>query len=125
MSDDGIRMSAYEEVAEAIRQAIAAGEYGIGDRLPPIHELSDQHRVSHMTIKRAIDVLRTEGLIVSKPGVRTQVVATPGAQPPPLQDQIDALRETVDDLAQRLAAVESHSSQSNGRTGTKGERESA
>lgn len=118
-------MSGYEQVAEAIRREIVAGQYGIGSELPPIQGLAEQHHVSHMTVKRAIEVLKVEGLVATRPGVRTQVVATPADRPQPLQDQIDALRGTVDDLAQRLAAVEAHTGQSNGQSGAAGEREEA
>lgn len=102
----------YERVAGAIRGAIADGEFPVGSRLPSIQQLVEIHGVSHMTVKRALDVLRADGLVVSRSGVRAQVIGLPGEVPPPVQDQIDALRSSVEDLTERLAKVEAHVSQS-------------
>ncbi|WP_026876771.1 GntR family transcriptional regulator [Jiangella gansuensis] len=104
---DGAR-TGYEQVANTVRQAIATGEYAVGSHLPSIQQLADDHGVSHMTVKRALDVLRNDGLIASRAGVRAIVTATPDDTTPPVQEQIDSLRSTVEELTERLAHVEAH-----------------
>jgi GntR family transcriptional regulator len=56
-----------EQVAAELRRRIRAGE--IGPRLPSRAQLADEFGVSHMTMQRALDMLRHEGLIHSVPGL--------------------------------------------------------
>lgn len=109
--NDGGR-TGYEQVANSLRRAIAEDEYPVGSHLPSIQQLSATHGVSHMTVKRALDVLRADGLVTSRSGVRALVISTPSEMPPPIQEQVDALREAVTDLTERLAKVEAHVSKS-------------
>jgi DNA-binding FadR family transcriptional regulator len=55
--------SLYKQVADQLRQRIAAGSYAAGSTLPSEPELADQFGVSRVTINRAIQMLRAEGLV--------------------------------------------------------------
>ncbi|SDM99895.1 GntR family transcriptional regulator [Actinacidiphila guanduensis] len=53
----------HQEVAEALRRRILAGEFTVGERLPPERQLSDHYRVSTPTLRDALELLRSEGLV--------------------------------------------------------------
>lgn len=70
----------YKRVYEALREAITQGTYAVGDRLPSEAELSTQFEVSPITVKRALELLRTDGMIMRRPRIGTVVTsATPNA----------------------------------------------
>ena len=50
-------------VAGEIRRAIAEGEVGPGDRLPPTVDLAAVLEVDTITVLRALGLLRNEGLL--------------------------------------------------------------
>lgn len=58
----------HEQVAAAIRRAIADGEAGAGDRLPPARDLAAVLGVNANTVYRALRVLRDEGLLEFRRG---------------------------------------------------------
>jgi len=61
------------QVAETLRGRIKHGLYGLGDLLPSARELEKEFKVSNITIRKALDRLSQEGLIVSRRGRGTQV----------------------------------------------------
>ena len=61
----------YLQAAAEIRRRIAAGT--LGPRLPSRMKLADELGVAPMTLQRAIDMLKDEGLIVTEPGRGTFV----------------------------------------------------
>ncbi|MFC4811469.1 GntR family transcriptional regulator [Paenibacillus sp. GCM10023250] len=72
----------YERIFEALRGAIVAGQYEIGDRVPSEKELGDAHGVSRITSKKALELLAGAGYIVRQPG-RGSFVADPSAMREP------------------------------------------
>lgn len=58
----------FREVAADLRDRIALGETGAGGALPSEADLCARHGVSRMTIRRALEELREEGLLASRPG---------------------------------------------------------
>ena len=57
-------------------EAIAAGEFAPGDRLPPITALMEQDRVPGLnTIRRAQQLLVNDGLVETRQGVGSFVCA--------------------------------------------------
>jgi GntR family transcriptional regulator len=58
----------HEQVAAAIRRAIADGEAGPGDRLPPARDLAAVLGVNANTVFRALRALRDEGLLEFRRG---------------------------------------------------------
>lgn len=53
----------YEQVANDLRMKLLAGEWQVGDRIPPEVELCKVYHVSRITIRRAIESLASEGLL--------------------------------------------------------------
>jgi len=87
--DEGIEL--HEQVAAEIRRAIARGEAGPGDRLPPAKDLAAVAGVNKNTVLRALRELRNEGLLEFRRGRGVTVAGTP--------DQsavIDQARELVE-----------------------------
>ncbi|GAA2785237.1 GntR family transcriptional regulator [Kitasatospora sp. CM 4170] len=58
----------HEQVAGAIRRAIAEGECAPGDRLPPARELSRALGVNANTVLRGLRALRDEGVLEFRRG---------------------------------------------------------
>jgi len=58
----------YERVAEAIREQIRSGELKAGDKLPSLTQLEQIHGVSYGSIRTAMLILKTEGLIEGRAG---------------------------------------------------------
>ncbi|WP_300552208.1 GntR family transcriptional regulator [Limnohabitans sp. Rim8] len=67
----------YLQIAHALREAIASGRYPVGAQMPTEHELCEQLNVSRFTIREAIRVLSTAGLVHRKPRAGTVVAALP------------------------------------------------
>ena len=67
-------MSKYEEIASIIRTRISDGTYPIDSMLPIQSDLAKEFGVSRMTIKKAIEMLTIEGLVLSKQGNGTKVL---------------------------------------------------
>ncbi|MBI2524846.1 MAG: GntR family transcriptional regulator [Candidatus Rokubacteria bacterium] len=53
----------YLRIADALRARIRAGRWRQAERLPSEHALCRQFRVSRMTVRQALDILRHEGLL--------------------------------------------------------------
>jgi GntR family transcriptional regulator len=58
----------YQRIADELRARIEAGEYLAGRLLPSEAELSQQYQASRVTIRRALEALRAEGLVSSRQG---------------------------------------------------------
>lgn len=70
---------AYKEIATAIRARIAGGEFPPGSVVPSEAALCSQYKVSRNTVRRALEELASDGLIVAQPG-RGRVVVGDGEQ---------------------------------------------
>ncbi len=66
----------HEQVAAAIRRAIAEGEAGPGDRLPLARDLAAVLGVNRNTVLRAMHLLRDEGLLEFRRGHGIKVTGT-------------------------------------------------
>ena len=63
-----VNKKVYEKVIEQIQDSIFRGEFKNGDKLPSERELSEQMGVSRTSIREAIRVMETMGIIESKQG---------------------------------------------------------
>lgn len=63
----------YQEIADELRTQILAGELAPGDKLPGENTLMERYGKARSTVRQALDVLRSEGLIESKQGVGVTV----------------------------------------------------
>jgi DNA-binding GntR family transcriptional regulator len=59
---------AYKGITDALRTRIADGEFAPGSTLPSEAKLCTEYHVSRNTLRRSLDQLATEGLIVAQPG---------------------------------------------------------
>ncbi len=57
----------YRAVSAALRDRIEAGEWLPGEQIPSVWQIAAQYEVSIGTARRALVVLRDEGLIVVTP----------------------------------------------------------
>jgi DNA-binding transcriptional regulator YhcF (GntR family) len=75
----------YIQVASALRAAILTKTLGPGDQLPSGSQLAKRYGVARMTVQRAIQALRDEGLVVSRQGsgvfVRDRTARPVGLRP--------------------------------------------
>lgn len=66
-------MLKYVEISNDIRKKIIDGKYLPNERLPFEKEICDKYNSSKMTVKKALDILVTEGLLVKRRGSGTFV----------------------------------------------------
>lgn len=59
-------MGKAEEVANRVRNALAAGRFPAGAMLPSVRDLALQFRINPNTIVRAFQILTEEGLVVAE-----------------------------------------------------------
>lgn len=67
----------YERVVQQIEEAILSKEIEPGQHLPSERELMVQFSVSRPTVREALRVLQSQGLIASRPGSRSGPVVLP------------------------------------------------
>ena len=92
--DHSLRSPRYIQVYAAVRDWICQGTYRPGQRLPTEGELCELFGVSRITIRKAVDMLVDEELVIRRPGRGTYVV----------EDLADA--PVVGDMEQLLRKVE-------------------
>jgi DNA-binding GntR family transcriptional regulator len=71
----------YLDLADALRARVAAGSVGPGGALPSEVELGAEYGTSRVTVRRALDLLRREGLVTSRRGAGWFVAVDPVRQP--------------------------------------------
>ena len=64
----------YRRIADAIRDAVIAGQVMPGDRLPARLALAKTLGVNPLTVRRAYELLQNEGVLVQKPGSGTYLL---------------------------------------------------
>jgi GntR family transcriptional regulator len=72
-----MRTIRYQVIADAIRTRLAAGEFAAGRVLPSEADLSEAYEASRVTIRRALESLRAEGLVESRQGYGWIAAADP------------------------------------------------
>ncbi|HEX5459029.1 MAG TPA: GntR family transcriptional regulator [Steroidobacteraceae bacterium] len=65
----------YQQLQRALRQAIENRVLGPDDALPPERDLANEFRISRITVRKAIDGLVSEGMLVRRQGSGTFVSA--------------------------------------------------
>lgn len=72
----GAAESPHRQIAATLRARIRAGEWAPGERLPSIPAIAGRFGVAKQTVQRAIDQLRIEGVLITRPGSGTYVRGT-------------------------------------------------
>lgn len=85
----------YQQVKRHVLGGIRTGRWRAGDRISSEHDLVRELGVARMTVRRALDELTREGLIVRRAGVGAFVAGEPLAESHPLE---------IRDIAAEVAA---------------------
>jgi GntR family transcriptional regulator len=83
----------YVQLADGVRHALGVGTLQPGERLPTVRGLAEELAVAPNTVVKAYNELQRAGLIESRPGVGTVVVADSG--PAVRGQQVEALHERI------------------------------
>lgn len=89
------QVAMYRQIAHYLRDAIAKGEYGPGDKILTEPELSQRFGVSRITVRQAVEHLVREGLVARKRGKGTFV------QGPLVHHDLLELRGIYDELVEQ------------------------
>ena len=105
------RQSLVDTVVVELREQLAAGEWPVGERIPTEHALAEQLQVGRNTVREAVRVLVHAGMLRSRQGEGTFVVATAdpgdimrGVQRADVRDVLE-LRIALEAEGARLAAL--------------------
>ncbi|MFE0760534.1 FadR/GntR family transcriptional regulator [Streptomyces smyrnaeus] len=105
------RQSLVDTVVGELRAQLAAGEWPVGERIPTEHALAEQLQVGRNTVREAVRVLVHAGMLRSRQGEGTFVVATAdpgeivrGVQRADVRDVLE-LRIALEAEGARLAAL--------------------
>ncbi len=90
------RAARYQTVKRHVLGAIRTGRWRVGDRIASEHDLVRELGVARMTVRRALDELTREGLIVRRAGVGAFVAGEPLAESHPLE-----IRDIAAEVASR------------------------
>ena len=80
MLDKNHPLPIYYQLKELIREKIATGEWKPGDLIPSERELCEEHGISRMTVRQAIQELLREGIVTIRRGEGTFVNNVPHTQ---------------------------------------------
>ncbi len=76
-----VRTIRYHQIADDLRSRLGSGEFAAGQLLPSEATLGGSYDASRVTIRKALEVLRDEGLVDSRQGLGWFAAAEPVAQP--------------------------------------------
>src|SRR4051812_12939860 len=91
----------YLELADALRARLAVGNHAAGGALPSEAQLGREYAVSRVTVRRALELLRAEGLVTSRQGAGWFVAFDPVRQPLGRITTIEAALEAAGAVARR------------------------
>jgi GntR family transcriptional regulator len=72
-----VRDVRYQEIATDLRRRLGGGEFSGGRLLPSEAQLSERYGASRVTVRRALEALRDEGLVDARQGLGWYVSADP------------------------------------------------
>jgi len=93
----------YVQVADELRSRIEAGTYT--NQIPSSYDLADELSVSHLTVRRALESLINEGLLVARQGRGTFVIGRPDNELQALREQIVQVQEQLTQMLARVDAL--------------------
>jgi len=86
----------YVQIVQGVKHALEVGTLRPKERLPTVRKLAEELTIAPNTVVKAYNELQRMGLVQSRPGLGTVVVAEPGK----------AVRaQQVEDLYQRLGVL--------------------
>lgn len=75
-----MRSIRYKDIANDLRRRVSDGQFDASGLLPSEAELSRQYEASRVTVRRSLEVLRSEGLLESRQGYGWIVAGEPVSQ---------------------------------------------
>jgi GntR family transcriptional regulator len=75
-----MKMAIYKRILEDLKQRIVSDEYRLGSLLPTEQKLQEAYSTSRTTIRNAIKILETEGLVSRQQGRGTILISRPTTQ---------------------------------------------
>jgi GntR family transcriptional regulator len=65
--DHGSGVAPWRQIYADLRGRIDSGELGPGDRVPSITSLAQEWQVALTTVRKAMDLLKEDGLVITSP----------------------------------------------------------
>ena len=65
----------YQQLVDSIKEQILSGKIKEGDKLMTEQEFSEAYNVSRITVRKAMEMLSDEGIVVKKQGIGTFVAS--------------------------------------------------
>ncbi|MDO8607228.1 MAG: FadR/GntR family transcriptional regulator [Phaeospirillum sp.] len=95
-----------ERVADMLLAHIASGEWGPGHRLPGERQLAEDMGVSRVSVRAALQALKTQGLLDAVQGGGTRVIASSATMDPGMLELVRVNCENLTDLAEIRSILE-------------------
>jgi GntR family transcriptional repressor for pyruvate dehydrogenase complex len=96
------------QIADQIRSSILSGEFAPGDKLPPERELAEMFGVSRPSVREALNVLASSGLVMSYQGGGTVVMSlVESSSSNPLSELIRVQQDRALDVIEVRKSMES------------------
>ncbi len=96
-----------EWVAQQLMERIARGELVPGERLPGERQLAEQLHVSRVSVRAALQKLKTQGFLTAVQGGGTRVVSSAGVMDGALTEMVRVKHGNLCDLVEIRQALES------------------
>ncbi|MFR3288725.1 MAG: GntR family transcriptional regulator, partial [Enterococcus casseliflavus] len=74
------KQAVFQEVAQQIAQRVHEGTYVTSQKLPSDYDLAEEFQCSRLTVRKAIDLLIGQNLLVKEKGKGTYVMKQPKIQ---------------------------------------------
>lgn len=104
LKDDGGRVS--DRIADRILARIASGEWAPGQRLPGERQLAEDMAVSRVSVRAALQSLKTQGFLDAVQGGGTRVISNAACMDPSLVQLVRVNQENLADLAEIRGIIE-------------------
>ena len=104
----------FKNLAEQILREIQSGELHSGDRLAPERELAKRYQCNHLTVRKALKQLASQGIIHTIPGKGSFPGTSPAARHQPQSDRIGFIFPDDEIFYYRIFAAVERMAASNG-----------
>ena len=95
-----------DRVAQELLRLIATGQLAPGERLPGERQLAEMMHVSRVSVRAALQQLKTQGFVASVQGGGTRIVAASNRRDSTLTELLRVNRDNLHDLAAIRAGIE-------------------
>lgn len=95
-----------DRVAQELLRLIASGDLAPGERLPGERQLAEMMNVSRVSVRAALQQLKTQGFVAAVQGGGTRVIAAANEGNSALAELVRVNRDNLHDLAEIRASIE-------------------